>query len=536
MNDAQPEGKALLSHLTSDEFVEDDENFDISLPEGEESSFPLLECYTEEDADTSAFDPPLPEGECCDDPLLELNGALSEENKRRSQELLSKFDNERNRTQIQLEELLINSRRFAVVAGVLCVDTGPYWKRCEEQNEAIYEIRRVLEQYRTLYQTLPQSVFKNLLSRVKSSPRIPHITRIPSHRGYLNFADALYDLDGGHVLPHNPDLFFFSCIDVSVDDVLRPPMQGEVFEGYINRISDGDSAVRSQICEMIIEVVGSLRLKRFHYLQGPSNTGKSQVGRLLEELVGEGNYACLRDIHDFSDKWTMGYAAGKQLLGCWDIPAGTPPDRAISAIKMLAGIDTMKGEKKAQHVFDISEAEKPHLVVASNYPLKIADVRKESALINRLVVIPFRNPVENEDEMNLNLLDDLLAEKPYILHQAIEAYQRMKKHNFAPTRAELPDGYGVQEGYETQKGRQDCYDVESFAANQLVALTGSKVSTDTLFMGFCNCNPHSNVGKDAFSHYIAGAIQRIYPEAYSDRIGSGKARCRGYVGIALKTE
>ena len=48
------------------------------------------------------------------------------------------------------------------------------------------------------------------------------------------------------------------------------------------------------------------QVKYFYVLLGESNTGKTQFGRFLEELVGRENVESVRGVHDFANQWTVG--------------------------------------------------------------------------------------------------------------------------------------------------------------------------------------------------------------------------------------
>ena len=81
----------------------------------------------------------------------------------------------------------------------------------------------------------------------------------------------------------------------------------------------------------------------------------------------------------------------------------------------MVGDDPVKGERKYHESSTFYE--KPLLLFAGNHPIQIPHMEKEQALLNRMIVIPFRNPVP-ESSMRQELYKDLLEEAPYIVKEA----------------------------------------------------------------------------------------------------------------------
>lgn len=496
---------------------------------GRDATSLLLRCVVQQGS-LSYSDPPLPPGSPCTS-LLE---SLKEDGKKTdfelSSEICQKIESDEKVGRVLLEDFTVNHGEWLVLDGVLCYYDQCFWRRLYDPDDAIIALRKALMKHPSLYRTLTNSDYKSLYASLKTNPDIPHLDVPPRHRGQINFFDGVLDLDSEEVLPHQPEQYFFSYVNTSVYDVLSPPTDGEVFESFVNRAGngDGDGVLREQLLEQILMAFAELDLKYLGYLVGPSHTGKSQFGAWLEGSLGPENIQVLRDINDFSDKWTVGSLAGKKLVSCWDVPDSTVSKTAVGYIKMLVGDDTMKGEIKYGKIFSVRR--KPHLILASNFPLKIADAHKETALLNRVITIPFQNPV-SEFEMTQNLYELLLHETPYILNQAMQAFHRFKARNFVPTKAAIP------EEYQPQEGNQPMRTVEAFIETAITTQSSSEVSTSTLyhaFLDFATCEGEKSMSELTFSKVFSRAIFTPFPNVESIRMNTEEGRCRGYRGIALR--
>lgn len=100
--------------------------------------------------------------------------------------------------------------------------------------------------------------------------------------------------------------------------------------------------------------------------------------------------------------------------------------KAIGTIKQLTGDDLIRGEFKYKDAFTFENTAK--LLFVSNYPLQIPNQYQETALLNRLIVIPCRNPVPQEQQIPA-LHTWLHREAGYIVNLALEALRELEDRN-----------------------------------------------------------------------------------------------------------
>lgn len=419
---------------------------------------------------------------------------------------------------VKLEEFIVKSLPFMVYQGTLCMYTSPCWQRLKEQ-QAERIIRTVLENAGQSY-CLTKREYKIIYEALLINPKIQSITEecLPEHK--LNFLDGTYDLHFRRLLPHDPADLFFSCINVAYKDIRHCP--GDIFEAFVQNISNGDPNIRSQLLQLIALTIFRIPIKYFFVLLGPSNTGKTQFGRFLEELVGRDQVACVRDVRDFADRWTVGSLSGKMLATCLDLPNAPLPPSAVGIIKQFVGDDPVKGERKYQEPFTIYQ--KPLLLLAGNYSIRISKIEEERALLNRMVIIPFQNPVD-ECNMRRQLYKDLLEEAPYIIGQAIDAYYDLEANNFQITRACLPQELQPQDARERHNA------VARFTEQYCCYDPDSETSTEDLFRAFCSCTDDVSLTKTDFARCLSEVLS-VAPNVAAAKRTSGTDQ-RGYRGIRL---
>lgn len=419
---------------------------------------------------------------------------------------------------VSLQKFAAQSHRFMVLNGQLCVYHPPCWKKLSDL-EAERTIRALVEEYNQGY-CLTQREYAKIREGLLCDPSIPCRTgEINAAENKINFLDGTLDLEMQELYPHNPSDNFFSVLNVRCGDI--PSSSSRVFEKFVSHISNGDAEVREQLLQLIALVILRKPLKHFFVLVGPSNTGKTQFGRFLEELVGHEQTVCVRDIHDFDDRWTAGSLEGKTLALCLDLPNSPLPPRAVGIVKQLVGDDAIKAEKKYKDPYTYHH--KPLLLMAGNHPLRISGIDRETALLNRMVAICFQNPVQERD-MRQALYLDLLNEAPYIVGQAIQSYYRLERNNFKLTQVPLPQEYMPQDA------RYDYHSIAQFLEQCCEFVPEAETSTSEIYSAYCAFSEMDSPLIN-FSKTLRELLER-HPEVSAIKRVGGREQ-RGYRGIRL---
>lgn len=348
---------------------------------------------------------------CNDLKLTDTNGGL------RSQKV--------SRNIAEIVDALQHRLEFASVSDSLAVYEPPCW-RVMNRGETV---RFISETVRNLF---PEDA-KYLSSRQRAEIAEQLLCHSETHQlrevpppdyHYLCCRDCMYDWRSGECLPHDSSFLRFSFLDFDAEEIGN--CDGPYWERFLDNMTGGDLCLRQRILEMIGVILSGYPSKTFFLLEGESNTGKSQLANFLRDILGKNACTALNDVSQLGQKWTPASLFGKLLCLCGDMPNAPLDSKAIGTIKQLTGDDLIRGEFKYKDVFTFENTAK--LLLVSNYPLQIPNQYQETALLNRLIVIPCRNPVPQEQQIPA-LHTWLHQEAGYIVNLALEALRELEDRN-----------------------------------------------------------------------------------------------------------
>lgn len=421
---------------------------------------------------------------------------------------------------IALEEFLCGLAEWIVYNGELCVYRAPCWRRLSNHSAEV-EIRRCLRGY-NLGGPLAPGDYRELRKIMMINPDLQQPEMFDTPACKLNFVDATLDILSGEWYGHDPADGFFSYLNMSRRE-LEVGRNTGAFDNFVSQIADENPDVRRQLLELVGLALTGCSLKYFFVLVGPSHTGKTQFGRFLGELVGRENVETLRGIDDFGDKWTVGALRGKRMAMCLDLPDSPLPPKAVGMVKQLVGDDSVKGEYKGGALFTFYD--KPLLLCAGNHPVRVPNIEKEQALLNRMVVIPFCNPIQAGEEKQ-QFYRALLADSAYVVRCAIDAMQDLEKRNFQVTRVPLPSEYAPTEGQHSLKA------VQEFLARECSIEAGAEVTTEDLATAYSTFVGAVPLSDTEFSRLFSQAVQVLQPSVQPVKRACGGEK-RGYRGLTL---
>ena len=426
-----------------------------------------------------------------------------------------------------LEAFVVSQAQWMIYEGCLCIYRAPCWHKFENENEAIKEIRQLLYRHGEIRESLTISDYRKIYSGLLSNPELEAPTRLDTPPYTINCVDGTLDLLTLQPHAHRPEDHFFCYFELSWRDVVNPPMRGEYFETFVAQIGNGNPAVRQQLLEMLAIAMTGTQLKHFFAMLGCSNSGKSQWGRFVQELLGRENVETVQSIGDFGARFTTGSLYGKLLVSCLDLPNGILPQTAVGVLKQFCGDDSVKGEMKYRKSFTYYK--KPLVMLAGNHPIKVQHADREDALFNRMIVIPFADPGIDASQRIPNLYLRFLEEAPYIVREAAIAFQDLAARNWEPTKVPVPAEYAFQEGDHRVLA------VKAFVSACVSSEPKAELSTADLFQAYDSfAFEHGYPQMDAnfFSRKLSEVLKESLPEASPTKKVHGK-EVRGYTNIAL---
>lgn len=412
---------------------------------------------------------------------------------------------------------------------------GPIWTPVKTRRDAARLFRKLLSDRPDITDGLLADDYAKILEAILSdpSPQLQLSGEFGDHGGLLNCIDGVLDARSPDftILPHDPSHNMLSYVNVSCraiqrihqDSHYRRQFRYGYFESFIQRMSNGDPEKGTMLLQCIaLTAIGHEGAKAFYCLYGRTNTGKSQIGKLLQWLAGDSFTHAIDGLQDFANPFTKGDLCGKSLAICMDHPNIQVPKFAIGAIKELSGDDPINGKVKYGHSFTYNQ--KPLLVIASNFPVTVRD----EGFMQRMHVIPFDSTPIPEAQQIRQLHLHLRDEAPYILWRAVLAYQEYI-HTGRLTRVELPPEWAYPEPHS------DMDSVCQFLRSHVVQKDGAQVSSRQLFQVYRNNVKNATLSFIGFSRLLPTAIAYIFPEAKYKKAVSGDVN-RGYEHLALMTE
>lgn len=406
---------------------------------------------------------------------------------------------------------------------VLYVFDPPYWRNLSPQ-DAQRIILSVLERD-SLATPITDREASDIYRRLLIEPHLFYQGRFEPPKGLINFQDGTYNIFTDEFYSHRPEDHFTTCVNVFWSDICQASY-GNKFEDFVANLSGGDPAIRTQLLELVAIPLTGLQLKYFYVLVGESNTGKTQFGVFMTKLIGEENVKTVRDISDFSGRWTVGSLQGNLLATCLDLPDGPLPSSSVGIIKQFVGDDPIKGEKKYRDSFTFFR--KPLLLLAGNHPIRLHNMAEETALLNRMVCIPFRNPIPPEEQQQ-QLFEELLKEAPYIIREAISAFRELAQRNFQVTQSTLPEKFLPKEG------NLGVCDVLQYVQELLMFDPESECTTEDLWSDYCEIGMKYDfrpLTKIAFSRALMQVLDKFDVPVQSIKRVCG-TESRGYKGLII---
>lgn len=296
-----------------------------------------------------------------------------------------------------------------------------------------------------------------------------------------------------------------------------------VADRFFSEIANGDSDLATRIYEMIGYIlIPDTTAKSFFLLQGAPHSGKSVLGRFIEEFFPKGCVTAL-DISRLSSQYLPKSLTISRLNLSMDLPDGLLPKRAVAMLKMLTGDDLVTLESKYKEA-------KPYrgqckFLFSINGKLKVYG--RDVAFLNRIVCIPFKNTVPPE-KWDTQLKNKLQNERNAIMMKALFCYRKFVERNriFSGNNKYLPEIEFRLSPNET---------ISQFVEEKCDFVAGMCSYTEDLYsayLAFCTYNSIKPVGsKSGFAQRLAG----LFPtQIDSSRWREDGKNIRGFDGILLK--
>lgn len=351
--------------------------------------------------------------------------------------------------------------------------------------------------------------------------RICSFRELDSNEQYINVQNGLYNIKTKKLEPHTPKVYSTTqlrCIYNPKDS------SRHMFEKYINDLcTDTNGNIDKEKMAIIQEFIGLLLSNVKVYRSKAAlvlysllgNTGKTQMLKLLNAMLGEGKTANIpiQNMNEAS-KFSLGSIVGKRIISIGDQTSSEIKDSAI--FKQLTGGDDVKVEQKGKQPFDYCFP--GGIIIACNNLPSFSD-DKGGHLFDRLQIIPLTNVIE-ECCRDPKLLDKMLKEKSAILNWFLEGLHRLIDNDYKFTKS-------VSCCQAKNEYRSKLDTVYRYLSEHCV-VTGnredmiSKPKLEDDYISWCNANGYTHVNK-----------QNIRERMEANGCIADKARYEGKVGVMV---
>lgn len=325
----------------------------------------------------------------------------------------------------EIAEFLTRKSHFLKIGSKLAYYCFPCWQLLspESARDTVYKLAR--EKCGNAARYLNSRALDEIIERIRCSPHVPELDQLPLPDHHLLCCrDQMYLWPDGRTVRHSNRYLRFAHLEVNAQDI--KDSSTPYFDRFIECATHGDSSLRQLILEVIGVILTGYPTKSFFVFQGVSDSGKSQLARFLKSVLGPTACFAVNSINQLAERWTTGMLPGKLLCLCADVPDKPLNTGAVGTIKQLTGDDPIHGEVKYRSPFVFQNTAK--LLFLSNFPLRIAGERQDSALLRRLVRVPFRYPVPVKDQIP-RLHEKLFEESGGIIWQALQALECLDARN-----------------------------------------------------------------------------------------------------------
>lgn len=295
----------------------------------------------------------------------------------------------------------------------------------------------------------------------------------------INFQNGLYNIKTNILLPHTPHLYStiqLPCNYIEVND------EATVFNNYLKTLTNGDEQKARLILQFMGVALSNIKGNRFKkalFLIGDGNSGKSQIRKLMELLLGKDNCSA-QDIFQLEKRFGSSSICGKRLMGSADMSFRNLNELAV--FKRLTGGDTISGEYKHENGFDFVYN---GLIWCCGNEMPTFSGDQGEWVYDRMIIIECNNVIAPEKQ-DKHLLDKMMLEAPAIISMELNAL----KDVMVDYRFDIPDS--CAKILDTYKSDNDI--VRKFYAECCIPRQPGRYSTGTTkdiynyFLCWCNEN------------------------------------------------
>ncbi len=269
-------------------------------------------------------------------------------------------------------------------------------------------------------------VFRDLLTFMRADGRLvppDYEKRLKDGKYHVVFKNGVLNLKTMELLQHSPEYLTFYELKAK----WHKNLSARHFEQFLQSVSGGDYEIELRVKESMGYLLSPINEGKLFFVMGTApNSGKSTLGRLLRQLIGEA-YVSSLSTQKLAERFALGNAHGKILNISMDLPKGKVASTSTAIIKKITGGDTITSERKYDKQRELHSDMR--FLFASNFPVTVSRSDDDDAFWDRMVIIPFPVSIKRED-MDKDLLEKLLEERDAIITLCLQAFHKVLRRNY----------------------------------------------------------------------------------------------------------
>ncbi len=413
-------------------------------------------------------------------------------------------------------QAMLNLKALRFCSGQIYVKLDTHYQ-CITADEAQDIIYYLIAPDNCIY--IPSKKVHEALLRIMRHPylQIDMQSAFKKHQMELNLKNGVYDIQTQRLRERKPDDIFDYVLDFdykSNSDITAARHFMKYIETSV-REENQDCLLRSTGYVLSSLTQGKMAL----LLLGKPSTGKSVYMNFLASAV-PAELVTTERFHTMASERAKASYAGKRLNLARE--ANQQPMKHEDGFKSLISCEDTSGRL----LYENTKTIHPHLkfVIGANNDLVFA--HPDEAVYNRLVVIRFTQEIP-EDQKDIHLEENLIAEKDIILSAAIDTLKDLIASNYDFQMADDAKDYIAHKKLELNSP------VEFLKEKAVLTPSGSVSSTELFktYTYWCMSNDLKPVGRNTFRSYVLG----FNPAILSAKVGTPDSQVRGYKGIMLKS-
>lgn len=280
--------------------------------------------------------------------------------------------------------------------------------------------QKIMEYLRNDLKDKQSSFVNGIYQFIKMEPTIAVAS--VQNNNLMTFNNLILDLDTGNTYDLSPRFITSYQVKANLLPGYNLPMSN--FSKFLDQITGGDKVLAQRILEIIFICISPLSLKYLYLFQGYGSTGKSLLTRLMQNLISTESVYPMK-AENLRKPFAMGELYNRVLAICNEFSAAPITETTTATIKEITGNDLLSSHVK--YGDDIIFTNFSKLLIVTNHALVTKE--PDEPFYKRIVCVPFKYPVAPEN-IDVNLLDKLWAERDAIVNAAVNAFMQFKARNY----------------------------------------------------------------------------------------------------------